>query len=526
MDIPNVLLGLTAAANLVVVWFVYNRDRTESTNRLFALFTFFIALWALVILFFRVVDNPGIALLLIKLSYIAALILGLCFYHFSIIFPTRVRTSVAHRLATYGTAAGVTLLLLLPGALAEAIVLEPWGKQVILGPIGWSIFAAAFLFFFVGGQVRLLLKIPSATGKVRTQLIVVTSTVIIVGLCGMFFNLLLPSPFIEDFQYIWTGPLFTLLFAVVTTYAIFRYKLFNARAAMSELLVFALVLVLLIRALLAGSSGEWWLDASILAAASVLGALLIASVDKDIRQRETIETQKDAIERASAEKSEFMSFASHEIRNPVTAIRGYASLMLEGSAGVLDEEARQTATKISALSEDVLALINDFLSKSKAELGQITYRPETFDLGKLAMDIAETMRPAVAKRGLVVRFNGEGTELPVHADMVKIKEVVRNIIDNAIKYTAAGSIAISFDRHGGLARVRVADTGMGISPENLPRLFAKFSRADSHGENLGGSGIGLYLAKIFVEAQGGTIRAESPGEGNGSTFIIELPLVQ
>jgi signal transduction histidine kinase len=524
MDIPNVLLGLTAAANLVVVWFVYSRDQTEPTNRLFALFTFFIALWALVILLFRSVDNPEVALTLIKLSYVAALILALCFYHFSVIFPIPVRIGAAHRLATYGIAVGVTVLLLLPGALAEAIVFEPWGKQVILEPIGWSIFAAAFLFFFVGGQVGLLLKIPSTAGTVRTQLIVVASTVIIVGLCGMFFNLLLPSPFFEDFQYIWTGPLFTFLFAVVMTYAIFRYKLFNARAAMSELLVFALVLVLLIRALLAGSFGEWWLDTSILAAACVLGALLIASVDKEIRQRETIEAQKDAIERASAEKSEFMSFASHEIRNPVTAIRGYASLMLEGSAGALDEEARRTAKKISALSDDVLGLINDFLSKSKAELGQITYRPELFDLGKLAIDIAGTMRPEVEKRDLVLRFNGEGTELPVRSDLAKIKEVMRNIIDNAIKYTPAGSITVSLDKHGGFARVGVTDTGVGISPENLPRLFAKFSRADSHGENSGGSGLGLYLAKTFVEAQGGTIRAESAGEGNGSTFVIELPL--
>jgi signal transduction histidine kinase len=379
----------------------------------------------------------------------------------------------------------------------------------------------------VGGQVRLLLKVPLAKGAERTQLIVVATTIIIVGICGMFFNLLLPSPFLEDFRYIWAGPLFTFAFAVVITYAIFRYKLFNPRAAISELLVFALLLVLLVRVLLVGSFGEWWLDISILAAASVLGALLIGSVSNDIRQREIIEAQRDAIERASAEKSEFMSFASHEIRNPVTGIRGYASLMLEGNAGTLDPDARKTVGKISTLAEDVLQLIAQYLSKSKIELRQITYQPVLFDLAVVTKEMTDAMRPQAVKKGLTLRLSSlEDVEMPVRADVNKIKEVIRNLVDNAIKYTPAGSVAVSAERHGATARLLVTDTGAGISPEALPRLFNKFSRADIHGANLEGSGIGLYLAKTFVEAQGGTIRAESPGEGNGSTFTIELPLIE
>jgi signal transduction histidine kinase len=312
---------------------------------------------------------------------------------------------------------------------------------------------------------------------------------------------------------------------VVITYAIFRYKLFNPRAAVSELLVFALVLVLLVRVLLAGSFGGWWLDISVLAAASALGALLIGSVNKEIRQREVIEAQKDAIERASAEKSEFMSFASHEIRNPVTGIRGYASLLLEGSAGSLDLNARQTVEKISTLSEDVLQLITQYLAKSKIELGQLTYQSVPFDLAAIAREVTDAARPQAERKGLQLRVNGvDGVELPVHADLSKIKEAVRNVIDNAIKYTPAGSVTVSVERHGGVARIRVTDTGIGIAPDTLSRLFSKFSRADVRGANPGGSGIGLYLAKVFVEAQGGTIRAESPGEGNGSTFIIELPV--
>ena len=527
LDVPDILLSVASAANLVVVWFVYERDRHNPVNQLFSLFVFFIAVWGLIILLFRSVDNAAAALVLIKLSYVSALLLAFCFYRFALIFPNPVPMSAAHRLGTYVVVIVVSIVLLIPGLLATAISFEPWGKEVALEPVGWGVFAIVFLFFFVGGQLRLLLKVPFAKGAERTQLIVIVATVIIVGICSMFFNLLLPSPFLEEFQYVWTGPLFTFLFAVVITYAIFRYKLFNPRAAISELLVFGLVLVLLVRVLLAGSYGEWWLDISVLAAASVLGALLIGSVRNDTRQREIIEAQKDAIERASAEKSEFMSFASHEIRNPVTGIRGYASLMLEGNVGVLNPDTRQTVEKISTLAEDVLQLIAQYLSKSKTELGQITYQPVLFDLGAVTKETIEAMRPQAVKKGLTLRLNSlEDVEMSVRADVSKIKEVIRNLLGNAIKYTPAGSVTVSVERHGATARLRVIDTGAGISPEALPRLFNKFSRADARGANLEGSGIGLYLAKMFVEAQGGAIRAESPGEGNGSTFTIELPLMK
>jgi signal transduction histidine kinase len=525
LDIPDILLGVTSAANLIVVWFVYERDRRNPVNQLFALFACFIALWGLAILLFRVVESGAADLVLIRLSYISALILALCFYRFALIFLTSAPIGRTHQIVSDAIVIAVSIALLIPGFIAQSILIQPWGKAVILDPIGWSLFAAVFLFFFVGGQIRLLLKVPLAKGAERTQLVVVAATVIVVGICGMFFNLLLPSPFFEDFQYIWTGPLFTFAFAVVMTYAIFRYKLFNARAAVSELLVFALVLVLLIRVLLAGSFGEWWLDTSVLAAASILGVLLIGSVNRDLRQREIIEAQKEAIERASAEKSEFMSFASHEIRNPVTAIRGYASLMLEGNSGPLAAEARRTVEKISTLSEDILQLVTEFLSKSKSELGQITYQATVFDLAATAREITEAMRTQAERKGLKLRLNGaEGIKLPVRADLSKIKEVIRNLVDNAIKYTIVGSVTVSVERHGVTARLRVADSGVGISEEALPGLFSKFSRADARGTNPEGSGIGLYLAKTFVEAQGGAIRAESPGEGNGSTFIIDLPL--
>src|SRR5262249_40529355 len=119
---------------------------------------------------------------------------------------------------------------------------------------------------------------------------------------------------------------------------------------------------------------------------------------------------------------------------------------------------------------------------------------------------------------------GQDARLPVHADIDKVKEAIRNIVDNAIKYTRAGSVTVVAGLHDGKARVSVTDTGAGIAPEAVSRLFKKLSRADAQRANLQGSGIGLYLAKTFIEAQGGSISAWSEGSGKGSVFTTELPL--
>src|SRR5713226_8138526 len=303
LDVPNILLGITAAVNVGLTWFVYERDRDNPINRLFALFVLFIAFWAFVVLLFRIVDDVSVALFLIKLDYVSALFFAFFFYHFAILFPHSEPPSFTHRVGTVVVAGFVAIVLILPGVLARGIVFHPWGKEVTLEPFAWCLFAIVFLFFFLGGQVRLLLKIQNAQGTERTQIVIIAAAVIAAGLFGMFYNLLLPSPLLQDFRYIWTGPIFTFLFAVVITYSIFRYKLFNPKAAVAELLVFTLMLLLLIRVMLASVPYERWIDGSLLAAVAIVGALLIRSVNSEIRQREVIQQQKEEIERASAEKS-------------------------------------------------------------------------------------------------------------------------------------------------------------------------------------------------------------------------------
>jgi len=226
-------------------------------------------------------------------------------------------------------------------------------------------------------------------------------------------------------------------------------------------------------------------------------------------------------------KSEFLGLASHQLRSPLTAIKGYTSMLLEGSYGAVSAEQKTAIDRVYQSSQNLSRVIEDLLDVSKIEQGGMKYIKDKVDIKKLVKDITEELSISAKGKGLELSFveQDEGNYL-ANADTIKIRQVVTNLIDNSIKYTKEGSIKVIVGRPmTGVMRVTITDTGMGISPENIAKLFEKFSRGEGGKVNAGGSGLGLYLAKEIVLAHGGKIWVESPGVGKGSSFIFELPEV-
>jgi signal transduction histidine kinase len=218
-----------------------------------------------------------------------------------------------------------------------------------------------------------------------------------------------------------------------------------------------------------------------------------------------------------------MSFASHEIRNPITGMRGYASLITDGTTGDAGTKTMEAAQKIHVLGDEVLALISEYLNKSKTELGLISYHIEDVDLKTIIGEVVGGYAPHAKQKGLELKKEITLDEsLVVKADGAKIREIVGNLVDNSLKYTHSGSISVGAHRFGTHARIIISDTGVGISKETMPYLFRKFSRGDAAKSKILGTGIGLYLAKTFIEGMGARIWAESDGKDKGSRFIIEF----
>ncbi len=230
---------------------------------------------------------------------------------------------------------------------------------------------------------------------------------------------------------------------------------------------------------------------------------------------------------ANAAKSEFLAHMSHEIRTPMNAVLGLAQV-LEREA--LAPNQRDMVGRIRSAGQSLLAILNDVLDLSKIEAGQLRIEPRPFDLRALLANLDSLMGQTAHAKGLALRI--EAQALPpglLLGDGLRIEQVLFNLVGNAIKFTERGEVALRVRADtladGGLRlRVEVRDTGIGIAPEALARLFAPFTQADAGiGRRFGGTGLGLSICKRLVELMGGTIGAQSQ-PGLGSLFWFELPL--
>jgi signal transduction histidine kinase len=225
-------------------------------------------------------------------------------------------------------------------------------------------------------------------------------------------------------------------------------------------------------------------------------------------------------------KSEFVSLATHQIRGPLTAIKGYISLVREGDYGPVSPEVLSAIDVVFQSTNNLVTIVADFLDVSRIEQGRMQYDFKTFDLEKLINQVVAELKPNIEKRGLSLNYAFEGgQDYSVHADQGKIKQIIGNIIDNAIKYTPEGYIDILVKKQSDKILIKISDTGVGIPKLVIPKLFRKFSRAENANDvNILGTGLGLYVVKQMIEAHHGRVWVESEGEGKGSQFYIELPV--
>ena len=340
--------------------------------------------------------------------------------------------------------------------------------------------------------------------------------------------------FFEDTRFVNFAPLFMIPTIGGMAYAILRHKVLNIKAITAEVLTFIILFISFVEILIAKDLKEIILRIFIFVLFFVFGVLLIKSVLREVRQRERLEVLSRELAAANERlkeldklKTEFLSFASHQLRSPLTAIKGYASMLLENSYGALEEKAREPINRVMESANHLVKLIEDFLNVTKIEQGGMKYEIAKTDIEHLARELARELSVSAEKKGLKLTFETDGkVGYYANADQEKLRQVLLNFIDNAIKYTPSGTVKVVVgktpDRK---VRVSVSDSGVGMTAEAIGKLFAKFSRADEKKVNINGSGLGLYLAKQIVEAHGGRIWAESPGPDLGSTFSIELAII-
>jgi len=240
-----------------------------------------------------------------------------------------------------------------------------------------------------------------------------------------------------------------------------------------------------------------------------------------------LESAYHLVSKANRAKAEFLAVMSHELRTPLNAIAGYAELLSRGVSGALSEKQTDAVARIRTNQQHLLTLIDDVLSFAKIEAGTTAVTPQRVRLHNALDALEPLVRPELLQKNLSLSYDPGDPQLEVVADPTKLRQILLNVLGNAIKFTPIGGrIALDVLRDGEIARIRVIDSGIGVAAENLEQVFEPFFQVDTGTtREYPGVGLGLAISRDLARAMGGEVTIES-ALGKGSVVSIALPIAR
>ncbi|MFC1663932.1 ATP-binding protein [Patescibacteria group bacterium] len=523
IDFPFLNKTLVVLINLVGLWLsvlVYRQSSKQKMNKIFVLMVALMFFWvnfAYLARFFGK-DQIFLAELFLRIAWFVTP-LFFTFLYFLVIHLLRKEQRYQFlSKAVFFMGGSVALVTGFTNLIIEGIKFVNGDLTIIYGK-GMFPFLG-IIFFLICATLYPLFKgyfESSKKGKQKIEYFLVG--IFVFYLANIIFNIIFPVMLgIVRFYYI--GDYSAIFLLGFTAYAIVKRELFGTKIVLTSLLVALIAILLLLDALVLTEVLIFQiLKLGILLIFLYFGYMLIKSVLEEIKRRE--ETEK-----LSAAKSEFISIASHQLRTPLTAIKGYISMILDGNYGKLSEKTKNSLENVYKSNERLIGLVNDILNISRIETGKIEMEFKKAPLENIISSIVEELEIEAKNKNIYLKWEKSKKALPeILVDKDKIRQVILNVIDNAIKYTEKGGVTIKLKIGNGKYIIEVSDTGAGLTKYELSKMFDSFSRGMA-GTRLytEGVGLGLYIAKKFTEMHQGEIWAESPGEGKGSVFYVELPI--
>jgi len=332
--------------------------------------------------------------------------------------------------------------------------------------------------------------------------------------------------FLPDSQLETYGYFGMIVFVVYIAILIVRFKVFRVQLIAAQALFAALFVLIVSQFAYVRNATNIILTGITLVLTLVVGYLLVRSIKKEIEQREKIEQLAKELAATNERQETLIHFIGHEMKGFLTKSAGTFASLSEGDFGALPEAMKPLVDQALVESRQGVDAVGNILKAANLKKGTVTYTKEPFDLKELVAEAVEKAKSVAEEKDLKISFTSDDASYKMTGDKTQISDhVLRNLIDNAINYTPSGSIEVSLKRQGTRIIFAVKDSGVGITDEDKKRLFTEGGHgADSQRINVHSTGYGLYIAKQITEAHGGTIRAESEGQGKGSTFIAEFPV--
>ena len=336
---------------------------------------------------------------------------------------------------------------------------------------------------------------------------------------------LVDAGLVSDFGLEQYGVATMTVFIAILAYATVRYHAFNLKLLAAQALVFSLAILIAAEFLFVTNDINRILVGLTLGLAVIFGYLLVRSVKEEVRQRELIQKQEQELEVANKQQENLLHFISHEIKGYLTKSEAGFAGIVEGDYGTISETLKGMAS--SALSDvrKGVRTVMEILDASNLKKGTMGYKMQMFNLKASVTKVVNHLKPSAEEKHLAIVVDIADEQYMLWGDAEKIRQhVLRNLIDNAIKYTPNGTIKVKLEHKNGKLHFSVQDNGIGITPEDMQKLFTEGGHGtDSIKVNVHSTGYGLFIAKQVVEVHKGKIWAESDGQGKGSKFVVEFP---
>lgn len=439
-------------------------------------------------------------------------------------------------------------LSLFTDTLIQDVTRQYWGNEIVFGPANdmFNMFAMVLNIWIIFVLFHRFSKLRTEEKKKTRYFLWGTFLFLFLNIT---FNVVTPV-LLGTARYQHFGDYSAVLFLIFTAYAVVSRKFMNVKIALTAFVIGAIGMLIVVDILaLSRNLVEQGMKSIILIFFSVLSVLLVRSVLREIQQKEQLEKTNKALDESTHEleeateklknmnkqlrevdkqKDEFVSIASHELRTPMTAIKGYLWLALKKNKDKMDPTLQHQLEVSYDSTERLIRLVNDMLTISRIERRKLEIHMAPIDLAEILQAVHDELEITADQNGVKFTVSLPKQPVTIEGDKDKLREVIQNLVGNALKFTQKGYVKMTCETTDQKVKVSVEDTGPGILKEDMDRLFAKFAKLEhsyENQQNIQGTGLGLYISKKIVTLHGGDIDVQSE-VNKGTTFTVTLPVRQ
>lgn len=514
--------------SLLLSFFILSQNAKNLSAKLLASISLVFSIWSVFDLFIWTQTDSRLLMFLWSYWFLCFALLFVLSLYFLYVFAARKDLPFSAKL-TLG--AGLLPLILLSSTPYNLTYFDvvacnaSEGTYMLLYAYGFSVLVFASM---IGLAARHYLKTQESDHRKRILFATVGISLFLLSfslatLIASVSNFFESSP--DTFEIEQYGYFGMTVFIALLTYVIVQYKAFNVKLIAAQALVASLIILIGSQFFFIRNPINYILNGITFALVIGFGYLLVRSVEREIAQRIQVQKLAGELERANKQQVILIHFITHQIKGFVTKSRNIFSMMREGDFGPVPENLKPMIEEGFKSDTKGVNTIQEILNAANIKSGKVEYKKEPFDLKALIDEITADLKGNADAKGLALNVSTGTEPLMYPGDRAQLINAFKNLIDNSIKYTPKGEVRVSLAKESGKVRFLIEDTGVGISKEDMARLFTEGGHGTNSAKiNVESTGFGLYIVKNIIEAHGGKVWAESEGEGKGSRFVVELPV--